>query len=318
LDASEPPQIVFERPAPCGDAARAEEAFRGALAPSSAPGRAWTVRMRIVREKGELRAAGEITDGAGAPVAHRTIEHQAGQAGECAGLGRAMGVWASLVLDAEVQRAIEEAPLPPPPVTAPAPPPQPGWPEPAPVEKGSPESELFLAHPKEERDVEVGVASLAMSGTGTGMIAGGTIFEISEVGGGWFLRPSLAMGRSVTQIVPGDPDVFATLGAGRFDACKRIPGNYLDERGLQLDLCAGPEVGFLHIDPTGSLGLPQTLPLLALGPSVDFRGELGSALSVLIRGVADVNFLSTATADGQVSEAVLIARAEVGLSWRLR
>lgn len=316
MDVPEPPQIVFERPAPCGDAAKAEGALRAALAPSSAPGPAWTVTMRVVREKGELRASGEITDRAGAPVAHRTIERQTGQAGECAGLGRAIGVWASLVLDAEVQRAIEQAPLPPPPAP---PPPQPGWPEPAPPpEKPSPEAELFLAHPKEERNVEIGAASLAMSGTGTGMIAGGSVFEVSEVGSGWFLRPSLAMGRSVTQIVPGETGAYATLGAGRFDACKRIPGNYLDRRGLQLDLCAGPEVGFLHVDPTSTAAAPQTLPLLALGPSLDFRGELGMALSVLIRGVADVNFLSTSTTDGRLSEAVLLARLEVGLSWRLR
>jgi hypothetical protein len=319
LDAPEPPQIVFELPAPCGDAARAEQAFRAALAPSVAPGHAWKVTMRVAREKGELRAAGEITDGAGAPVAHRTIDRQAGHAGgECAGLGRAIGVWASLVLDAEVQRAIEEAPLPAPPAPA-----HPSAPEPEapptepPPEKPSPESEFFLAHSKEERDLEVGAASLAMSGTGTGMIAGGTIFEISEVGGGWFLRPSLGLGRSVTQIVAGDPGAYATFGAGRFDACKRIPGNYLDQRGLQLDICLGPEVGFLHFDPTAGLAA-QTLPLLALGPSINFRGELGNALSVLVRGVADVNFLATTTADGLVSEALLIARAEVGLSWRLR
>jgi hypothetical protein len=282
--------------------------------------------MRVVRERGELRAAGEIMDGAGAAVAHRTIERQAGHAGgECAGLGRAIGVWASLVLDAEVQRAIENAPLPaPPPAPAPAPAPAaapqapPAPPGAPPPESPNPEAELFLAHPKEDRDLELGAASIAMSGTGNGMIAGGTIFEVSEVGGGWFLRPSVSLGRSVTQIVPGEANAYATLGAGRFDACKRIPGNYLDQRGLQLDLCVGPEVGFLHFDPTSYGFAPATLPLLALGPSVNFRGELGSALSVLVRGVADVNFLATTTADGQISEAVLIARAEVGLSWRLR
>jgi hypothetical protein len=311
LDVPEPPQIVFEQPAACGDAARAEEAFRAALAPSNAPGPAWKVTMRVTRDEhnpGGLHATGEITDRAGAPVAHRTIDRRGI---ECAGLARAIGVWASLVLDAESQRALERAPIPPPP--APEPPPAPGWPEPAPPpERASPESQLFLAHEKEERNVEIGIASLAMAGTSSGMIAGGSIFAVSEVGAGWFLRPSIAIGASVSQSVAA-----ATLGAGRFDACKRIPGNYLDQRGLQLDLCAGPEIGFLYVSDLATGATAQTLPLLGIGPSIDFRGELGSALSVLVRGVADLS-LPVSTGDGTVSESPLVARAEVGLSWRLR
>jgi hypothetical protein len=264
--------------------------------------------MRVTREEGALHATGEITDGAGAPVAHRTID-RGGTA--CAGLGRAVGVWASLVLDEEVERAIENAPVPAPPAA----PPQPAWPAPAPPpEKPSPESQLFLVHEKEERNVEIGIASLAMSGTNNGMIAGGSLFEVTEVGAGWFLRPSLQVGRSVLLLVG------TTLGEGRFDACKRIPGNYLERRGLQVDLCAGPEVGFLRVDSyrtTGEGSAPQTLPVLAAGPSLDFRGELGNALSVLVRGVLNVNMVES-TPDGVVSEPILVARAEVGLSWRLR
>ncbi len=156
-----------------------------------------------------------------------------------------------------------------------------------------------------------------MTGTGTGLLAGGTLFVVSEVGAGWYLRPSLGVGRTFTELAPGS-DGYATLGSGRFDACKRIPGNYLEQRGLQLDVCAGPEVGFLDVSASSSGGAAQTLPLLALGPSIDFRGELGNALSVLVRGVADINVLTASTADGRVSEALLVARAEVGLSWRLR
>jgi hypothetical protein len=187
----------------------------------------------------------------------------------------------------------------------------------SPPEKPSPESQLFLAHAKEERDVEIGAASLIMTGTGNSLVAGGSIFEVSEVGAGWFLRPSLAMGRTVNELVPGS-DGFATLGAGRFDACKRIPGNYLERRGLQVDLCAGPEVGFLNVGGPQPGSSSQTLPLLAFGPSIDFRGELGNALSVLVRGVADLNVLPESTSDGLASEGLFVARAEVGLSWRLR
>ena len=170
MDVPEPPQIVFEQPSACADAARAEASFRGALAPSTAPTAAWTVALRIGRVNGELRATGEITDGSAAPVAHRTITRGGV---ECAALARAVGVWASLVLDAEVQRAVENAPIPAPPAP---PPPTVGWPEPAPPpEKPAPESQLFLANPKEERNVEIGAASLAMSGTSNAMMAGGSI-----------------------------------------------------------------------------------------------------------------------------------------------
>ncbi len=317
MDAHEPPQIVFEQPSPCGDEARAEEAFRAALAPSVAPTGEWTVTMRVTRDKnGTLHAIGEITDDADAPVAHRTIERRGV---ECASLARAVGVWASLVLDEEVQRAIEQAPVPAPPPPAP-PPVVKGWPEPAPPpEKPAPDAQLFLAHPeKEDRDVEIGISSWVMGGTSTGMIAGGSLFVVSEAGGGWFLRPSLEVGGTISP-----PTATGTLGAGRFDACKRIPGNYLDQRGLQLDICAGPELGFLYVTDMTSGAAAQTLPLLGIGPRIDFRGELGSALSVVVRGVADLT-LPVSTSDGTATarpalyESHVMARAVVGLSWRLR
>jgi hypothetical protein len=270
------------------------------------------MRVERGRRDAELRATGEITDRVGAAVAHRTIERPGG---ECAGLARAIGVWASLVLDEEVQRAVESAPVPPP-AREPPPPPEPGWPEPAlPPDRPPPESQLFLAHAKGERDLEVGATSLLMAATTGGVFAGGAVFAVVEVGAGWFLRPSLEMGRTVTSISASG--AFATLGASRFDACKRIPGNYLEQRGMQLDLCAGPELGFVEVDATGPGAPPGTLLLAAFGPSIDFRGELGSALSVLIRGVAEVSVPET-TANGQVSETPYIARAEVGLSWRFR
>jgi hypothetical protein len=39
---------------------------------------------------------------------------------------------------------------------------------------------------------------------------------------------------------------------------------------------------------------------------------------VVVRGVANLNALPESTSDGRVTEAILSARAEVGLSWRLR
>jgi hypothetical protein len=105
VDAVEPPRIVFESPAQCRESDHAEELLRRALSLARAPGRGWSVAMRV--ERGErlgtkaLRAQGEITDGDGVSVAHRSI---AGTTADCGGLARAMGVWASLVLDAELRK----------------------------------------------------------------------------------------------------------------------------------------------------------------------------------------------------------------------
>ncbi|HEY6463834.1 MAG TPA: hypothetical protein VIY73_26875 [Polyangiaceae bacterium] len=49
-----------------------------------------------------LRADGDIVDGDGVGVAHRTI---VGTTADCGGMARAVGVWASLVLDDERRRA---------------------------------------------------------------------------------------------------------------------------------------------------------------------------------------------------------------------
>jgi hypothetical protein len=102
VDAAEPPRIVFENPAQCRESDRAEELLRRALT-AKAPGPGWSVAMRVDRSapKG-LRAEGEITDGDGVSVGRRIIT---GPTADCGGLARAVGVWASLVLDAELRRS---------------------------------------------------------------------------------------------------------------------------------------------------------------------------------------------------------------------
>jgi hypothetical protein len=103
VDAAEPPRIVFESPALCREGDRAEVLLRQALQPARAPGPGWVVSMRVERATPRaLRAEGEIVDPSGAPVAQRSI---AATSVDCSGLVRAVGVWASLVLDAEVRRA---------------------------------------------------------------------------------------------------------------------------------------------------------------------------------------------------------------------
>lgn len=326
LDAAEAPQIVLEQPAPCSDGAKAEAMLRRALAPSVAPRVGWMVTVRMARSGGHLTAEGEITDEAEALVAHRAIKQDTH---ECAALARAVGVWASLVLDAEVERAAA-APPPPPPAPAPVPGTE-TWPAPVVHEKHAPEAPLFLNHGlSTDRTVEIGVTSFLMGGTGSGMVAGPSLFSVLEAGRGWFLRPMLAVGRTIEELKPSS-DVYATWGAARFDACGRIPGYYLERRGIQLDMCGGAELGFLLVDAPSSVpaaaqappqnGTGRTVPLFAVGPSLGLRGELGGDLSAMVRGVAEVNVIRESFTDSTgttVDPRLFVGRAEVGLSWRLR
>jgi hypothetical protein len=311
LDVPEPPKIVLEQPAPCSDGQKAAETLRRALAPSLAPRPAWTVSVRFERTATHLSAEGEITDELGAPVAHRGMKQDSG---ECSALARAVGVWASLVLDAEMERASSAPPPPPVPgrrtaplAEAPSPSPEQLWPAPAPQEKPQPEARLLLAHPEGERTIEVGLTSFLMGGTGSGIVAGPSAFAVFEVGRGWFLRPTVAIARTLEDLSPSS---HATWAAARFDACGRVPGFYLERRGIQLDICGGAEGGVLD-------GSSWVLPFAAVGPSMGLRGELGGDLSAMVRAVAEVNLLRNTSTPG-VDPDLFVGRAEVGLSWRIR
>jgi hypothetical protein len=305
-------------------------------------------RLETVGGK-SLRAQGEITDGDGVSVAHRSI---AGTTADCGGLARAMGVWASLVLDAELRKArgvpaaaaladsrsqvasalahgsggaggetpggdaTGDAPAaheagmgagPAEPVAA--------WPAPAITEKASPEHDWYLHH-DEGRALELGAGAFLMTGAGGGAVAGPTAFVVIEAGNGLFLRPSVAFGESLTSLPPSDVKA-STWAAGRFDACLRMPGLYTRHHGMQLDLCAGTDVGMTAIDS----GTVTTLPYWDVGPSVNLRGELGSRLSAVLRVAAGFNILRDSFYDlNNDREQVPIGnvRLELAFSWDVR
>jgi len=318
LDSTRPPQIVLEEVVACHDAAAARAELRSALGLSLAPAAGWTVTARFIREGGHLSIDGEVSDPSGAGVAHRLMS---GDGALCAGLAKAVGVWASLVLDTEVERAkhaTEEPPVGP--VVAPPAARSTGlWPDTDPNARHSPEEDVFLRHEQEQRTIEVGLESFLMGGTGGGPVLGPAVYGIFEVGHGIFVRPTFIVGHSVGTIPASAP---ATFGGVRLDACARLPGYYREHRGLQLDLCIGGETGFSELDSReAALGSPTTLPFLALGPSFGLRGELGNSLSATIRGVTEVSFLRdpvTLTSGQSVIPGILVGRAEVGLSWALR
>jgi len=335
-DAAEPPRIVFESPAQCRDSDHAEELLRRALSPTRAPGRGWSVAMRVepATSKG-LRAQGEITDGDGVSVAHRNI---AGTTSDCGGLARAVGVWASLVLDAELRKAQHTTEAPTGSSGAKAEPPSgeatgdgaaaheagmgaapaepvTGWPAPAITEKASPEHDWYLHH-DEGRALELGAGVFLMTGAGGGAVAGPTAFVVIEAGHGLFLRPSIAFGESLTSLPPSDVKA-STWAAGRFDTCIRMPGLYTRHHGMQLDLCGGTDIGMTAIDS----GTVTTLPYWDIGPSISLRGELGSRLSAVLRVAAGLNLLRDSFIDNNGDrEEVPIGnvRLELAFSWDVR
>lgn len=319
----EAPAIVVEQPAPCADVTKAEELLQRALAPALAPRGAWSVVARFSRKGGSLTVEGQITDEFDAPIAHRVLT---APGNGCASLARAIGVWASLVLDAEVERAARAPP--PPPSGPPAPALLPPLEDTLSEEKPARGASLLLVHGASERTLELGLSMFLMGGTGSGMIVGPTVFGVIEAGQGWFLRPGVFVGQTLDG-VDASNNVRASLFEVRFDACGRIAGFYIERHGIQLDVCGGLEGGFTHVDVSATSDVPPAsddLPLLAIGPSLNLRGELGNGLAFMIRGVIDVNVIreslkvsgTAAGTDVAVTPSVLLGRAEVGLSWQLR
>jgi hypothetical protein len=219
-------------------------------------------------------------------------------------------VWASLVLDEELTRAQRsaQAPVTPPAAADPASAAT-IWPAPEPATKPPPESDWYLHH-DDTRTLEIGVAAFMLAGTGTGAMAGAAPYLIIEAGQGVFLRPSVEIGESLAPL-NHPPIVHALLLAGRFDTCLRLPGLYTQNRGIQLDMCGGADIGFLN-DTNDNV----ILPYVSLGPSLDLRGELGSLLSAALRGGVGVNATS-GTTDG-IYQPLVSGRIELALSWKVK
>jgi hypothetical protein len=155
-----------------------------------------------------------------------------------------------------------------------------------------------------------------MYGGSAGSYAGVSPFVVAGMGQGVLVRPSIALGQSLT------PDVRSTLGAARIDTCIRVPGLYATGSGMQLDLCGGLDAGLSYVVSGNLPGTPaksQTLPYLGIGPSLDLRAEIGRA-AVTLRVVASVDLAREGFTDvtgTRVDAPVLPIRLELGFSWDL-
>jgi hypothetical protein len=145
----------------------------------------------------------------------------------------------------------------------------------------------------------------------SGGVSGLSPFVAVEFANAWIVRPSLEVGRS-TQATP---TVVNHVG-GRADVCRRIPGNYIERRGIEADLCAGLEGGVVTTQ-TGPSARGANAGRFGVGPSATLRGELGWGVALEARGLVGANLLLSPLLSDDGQPPLLFAAAELGVSVRL-
>ena len=260
-----------------------------------------------------------IVDDAGTVVAQRTLTDRSAKV--CLPLARAVGAWASLVLDAELARAKDDDGSEPTPTLATTPPtttsaisPTVDGQGPPPSRDRASSSDGEGASARDERHaIDLGTMVTLRNGmTATGGFAGVTPFIAIEVAPSMVLRPALAFGRSTSSI--SESSGMSHVGV-RADFCRRVPGNYIERRGIEADLCFGVETGVIASD-AGSTSHTSTAGRLGLGPAATLRGELGAGLALEVRGLLGANLLDKSVG-GTGAAPLVFAAGELGVSVRL-
>ena len=309
-----PPAVVVDAHDVCSNLEQAQESLKAALGSSVAPEAGWRLRLFDERQGTHVIVTANLDDAQGNAIAHRVIDATASD--RCDGVISALGVWAGLVLDAEVAKAkahpkvlvASNAATVAGTSTTTGTNARPGS-DAQPVPEISPDATLPQQH---KRTLEIGASASLMNSPLTlydAALVGGDIFTLVEIVHSFFLRPSLGGAASIG----GGPAAYFDL---RMDACLRVPGNYVEHRGLLLDMCAGTELAGLYHQPASVGGAPApstTDAIFAIGPTIGLRGDLASDLAIEVRGLANFNVAHT----GDTTE-LLSVRAEVGLTWRLR
>ena len=309
-----PPAVVVDAHDVCANLDQAQDALRTALGSSVAPEAGWRLRVFDERRGTHVIVTANLDDAQGNAIAHRVIDATASD--RCDGVISALGIWAGLVLDAEVAKAkahpkvlvasnastaarANDTPTASNATSDAA----------APLPEISPDATLPQQH---KRTVEIGASATLSNSPITlydAALVGGDVFTLVEIVHSFFLRPSLG---GAASLGGGTAAYFD----GRIDACLRVPGNYVEHRGLLLDMCAGTELAGLYHVPASVGGAPgpaTTDAIFAISPTIGLRGDLASDLAVEVRGLANFNIAHT----GDTTE-LLSVRAEVGLTWRVR
>lgn len=283
---------------------------------------------RVSESRGATVVVAVIVDDAGSVVARRSLTDSHTRA--CLPLARAVGAWASLVLDAEMNRATDDDGSEASDVQGSSPrrvtnsvgrasvgfsaaPAAPAAPAASAGRGSAATAESSIDHApstgerKAPRGVDLGsMVYLRSAMTKSGGVAGLAPFVTVEVASGWVLRPGLFFGRSTAE---QEPARLSHVGA-RVDVCRRIPGNYIERRGLEVDVCGGIEGGAVTASGPGREA--QTAGWMAMGPAANLRGQLGAGLALEIRGLVGESLLPSAS-----QAPALFAAGEVGISLRL-
>jgi hypothetical protein len=110
-----------------------------------------------------------------------------------------------------------------------------------------------------------------------------------------------------------------TWAGGRIDTCYVAMGNYAAGQGLSFGVCGGADIGLTFYGTMD--GRPsQTLPFVALGPSVEVGAELGERATLLLRAGVGLSLARDSFVDGngdRTDPSPGTERAELGLSWKL-
>lgn len=315
-------EVLIEAKSVCPDRARAQAALADALASARAPrrgpnGKSWSVAVDVAGDAKTKTATARIVDDRGTLVAERTVTDRTA----CTPLARAIGAWASLVLDDELARAGDAAEGPPPGPAHDARAEKPL----APVQLDrsdwrTPDDDPDYIAPQRAKPwtLEIGLMGYVRDGLASSSgFAGGSAFAAIELSPGWFVRPALFVGTSTVQVEvdTGHRAAFTHVGM-RGDFCRRIPGNYIERRGLELDLCLGGDLSGVkgaNKTGTGEIGAARA----SVGPSAAFRGEIGTNANLELRVVSGYN-LSRAPMAAESEVPTIFAQAEVGVSWRFR
>lgn len=312
---------VIEAESDCSDRARAEALLVASLAASRGPRRSndgdgrWRLAMRVASVAPAIKAAdARIQDDSGRIVAERTVSDRT--TGSCVALARAVGAWAQIVLDDELVREHEEAEqrereaarLPPPesrPIKMIA---QPGAEPPLDADDGPSERRRVPS----EHTLEVGTSLFLRNGAAaTGGMFGVSPFVTVTFADKWVVRPALMYGTSTSRVPPDQSNSESlSLIGGRLDVCRRMPGNYIDQRGIELDACMGGDAARVSSDRDATARG-------SIGPSAVLRGELGHNFGLEIRSMVGVN-LSRAPFMSAEELPPFVAAAELGASVRFR
>lgn len=315
--------VVLEASSSCSDPSRAEKLLSSALATVRGPRRSegaenhWQLTVQIASVAPGIKAAdAAILDEQGTIVAERSISERTAES--CVGLARAVGAWAQIVIDDALVRehdAVDRRAGDPsfPPAEVPSTDTIPIELRPARAAAPGPEFEDSERPPAAKSDgFEVGSMLFLRNGAAaTGGIFGVTSFLTVSIASQWIVRPAVMYGTSTSR-APPDPSNSANVSllGGRIDVCRRIPGNYIDHRGIEVDVCIGG-------DAASVWSVHQSVARGSIGPSAVVRGELSHGIGIEIRPLLGVN-VNRARFAGGSELPPFVAGAEVGASVRFR